>query len=97
MFRGQENGTVILLGVWWEQYPSADIDSFAAIDTSIAMSVRADRKEYTVEAVITASPHAFDPIAHYNLPPEEQEKVYSRRVNELVRPYTVIDVLTKVY
>ncbi|MBR5165728.1 MAG: hypothetical protein IKW87_09280 [Ruminococcus sp.] len=50
-----------------------------------------------MEEVITASPHAFDPIAHYNLPPEEQEKVYSRRVNELVRPYTVIDVLTKVY
>lgn len=50
-----------------------------------------------MEAVITASPHAFDPIAHHNLPPEEKEKVYSRRVNELVRPYTVIDVLTKVY
>ena len=97
VFWEQENGTVILLGVWWEQYPSTGIGSFAAIDTSIAMSVRADRKEYTVEAVITASPHAFDPIAHYNLPPEEQEKVYSRRVNELVRPYTVIDVLTKVY
>lgn len=61
------------------------------------MSACADRKEYTVEAVITASPHAFDPIAHHNLPPEEKEKIYSRRVNELVRPYTVIDVLTKVY
>ncbi len=50
-----------------------------------------------MEAVITASPHAFDPVAHYNLPPEEQEKVYCRRVNELIRPYTVIDVLTQVY
>ena len=50
-----------------------------------------------METVITASPHAFDPVAHHNLPPEEQEKVYSRRVNEIIRPYTVIDVLTKVY
>ncbi len=50
-----------------------------------------------MEAVITASPHAFDPVAHYNLPHEEQAKVYCRRVNELIRPYTVIDVLTQVY
>ena len=50
-----------------------------------------------METVITASPHAFDPVAHHNLPPEEQEKVYSHRVNEIIRPYTVIDVLTKVY
>ena len=32
------------------------------------------RKERQVETVITASPHAFDPAAHHNLPPEEQEK-----------------------
>ena len=50
-----------------------------------------------MEAVITASPHAFDPVAHYNLPPEEQAKVYCHRVNELIKPYTVVDVLTQVY
>ncbi len=50
-----------------------------------------------METVITASPHGFDPVAHHNLPPEEQEKVYCRRVNEIIKPYTVIDVLTKVY
>ncbi|MBR3417590.1 MAG: hypothetical protein IKG82_02740, partial [Oscillospiraceae bacterium] len=50
-----------------------------------------------MDTVITASPHAFDPVAHHNLPYEEQEKVYCRRVNEIIRPYTVIDVLTKVY
>ena len=66
-------------------------------DLSIAVPSGDGRKERQVETVITASPHAFDPVAHHNLPLEEQEKVYSRRVNEIIRPYTVIDVLTKVY
>ena len=62
------------------------------------MLVPTDRKGYLLEAVITASPHAFDPTMHCNLPPEEKRKIYCKqRVNELVRPYTVIDVLTKVY
>lgn len=34
MFPERENDTVILLGVWWEQYYSVDIGSFAAIDMS---------------------------------------------------------------
>ena len=51
-----------------------------------------------MEAPITASPHTFDPMIHYFLPPEEKRKIYrKKRVNELVRPYTVIDVITKVY
>ena len=47
------------------------------------------------EAVILQSPHAVDPMA----PLTEKEKAerYRTRLDETFRPYTVIDVLTKVY
>lgn len=44
---------------------------------------------------ITYSPHAFVPKTEYT--EEEKKKLYQTRVNESYRPYTVIDVLTKVY
>ena len=47
------------------------------------------------EAVITQSPHAFVPKEH--LTEEEREEQYRTRLDESFRPYTVIDVLTKVY
>ena len=61
------------------------------------MSFKTDRKEYRMEAVITASPHAFDLIAYRSLSADERGKIFRKRVNELVKPYTVVDVLTEVY
>ena len=50
-----------------------------------------------METSITASPHAHDPVAHAQLSQEERDKLYCRRVNEVIQPYTVIDVMKKVY
>lgn len=47
------------------------------------------------EAVITHSPHAFAPKKE--LTQEEREDLYRTRLDESFKPYTVIDVLTKVY
>lgn len=47
------------------------------------------------EAAITYSPHAFVPKPEYT--EEEKKELYQTRVNESFKPYTVIDVLTKVY
>ena len=47
------------------------------------------------EAAITQSPYVFDP--RKMLDPEEREKLYRLRIDETAHPYTVIDVLTKVF
>lgn len=47
------------------------------------------------EAAITQSPHAFVPKEH--LTDQEREELYRTRLDESFRPYTVIDVITKVY
>ena len=56
-----------------------------------------DRKELVTlrEAAITQSPHAFVPKEH--LTEKEREELYRTRLDESFRPYTVIDVLTKVF
>lgn len=46
---------------------------------------------------IIRSPYAFDVIKHMQLSDKEKEELYSQRVEELAEPYTVIDVITKVY
>ena len=47
------------------------------------------------EAVIIQSPHAFVPKKCYT--EQEREEMYRTRIDESFKPYTVIDVLTKVY
>ncbi len=47
------------------------------------------------EAAITQSPYVFDP--RKMLDPEEREKLYRLRIDETAHPFTVIDVLTKVF
>ena len=47
------------------------------------------------EAAITHSPHAFVPKKE--LTEEERRERYCTRIDESIRPYTVIDVLTRVY
>lgn len=47
------------------------------------------------EAVITHSPHAFAPKLHYT--EEEERELYRTRIDAGFKPYTVIDVLRKVY
>jgi len=47
------------------------------------------------EAVITHSPHAYVPKK--NMTKEEKDELYRTRIDESFKPYTVIDVLTKVY
>lgn len=47
------------------------------------------------ESVILQSPHAVDPLKC--LTEEEKEERYRTRLDEIYRPYTVIDVLTSVY
>ena len=47
------------------------------------------------EATIIQSPHAFVPKE--NLTEEEREERYRTRIDESFKPYTVVDVLTKVY
>ena len=47
------------------------------------------------EAAITQSPHVFVPKEH--LTEKEREELYRTRLDESFRPYTVIDVLTKVF
>lgn len=47
------------------------------------------------EAAITHSPHAFVPKKE--LTEEERRERYRTRIDESIRPYTVIDVLTRVY
>ena len=46
------------------------------------------------EAAITQSPHAFVPKK--DLTEQEREELYRTRLDESFRPYTVIDVITKV-
>ena len=47
------------------------------------------------EAAITHSPHAYVPKK--DLTQAERDELYRTRIDESFRPYTVIDVLTKVY
>lgn len=47
------------------------------------------------EAAITQSPHVFVPKEH--MTEEEREELYRTRLDETFRPYTVIDVITKVF
>ena len=47
------------------------------------------------EAAFTQSPHVFVPKEH--LTEKEREELYRTRLDESFRPYTVIDVLTKVF
>ena len=47
------------------------------------------------EASIIKSPHAFVPKEH--LTEEERKELYRTRIDEGFKPYTVIDVLNKVY
>ena len=47
------------------------------------------------EAAITQSPHTFVPKK--DLTEQEREELYRTRLDESFRPYTVIDVITKVY
>ena len=47
------------------------------------------------EAAIMHSPHAFVPKKE--LTEEERRERYRTRIDESIRPYTVIDVLTRVY
>ena len=47
------------------------------------------------EAAITHSPHANVPKKE--LTEEERRERYRTRIDESIRPYTVIDVLTRVY
>ena len=47
------------------------------------------------EAAITQSPHAFVPKEH--MTEKEREELYRTRLDESFKPYTVIDVLTKVF
>ena len=47
------------------------------------------------EAAITHSPHAYVPKEH--MTQAERDELYRTRIDESFTPYTVIDVLTKVY
>ena len=47
------------------------------------------------EAPIIHSPHAYLPKK--DLTEEERKALYRTRIDESFKPYTVIDVLTKVY
>ena len=47
------------------------------------------------EAIIIRSPHAYVPKEH--LTEEERKELYRTRIDESFKPYTVIDVLNKVY
>ena len=47
------------------------------------------------EAPILQSPHAVNPAQHRTL--EEMKSVYSKKIDDTFKAYTVIDVLTKVY
>ena len=47
------------------------------------------------EATITSSPYAYVPKE--NMSDQEIEELYRTRIDETYRPYTVIDVITKVY
>jgi len=47
------------------------------------------------EAAITHSPHAYVPKEH--MTQAERDELYRTRIDESFKPYTVIDVLTKVY
>lgn len=58
---------------------------------------RQDRKELVAlrEAAITQSPHAFVPKEH--MTEKEREELYRTRIDETFTPYTVIDVIRKVF
>lgn len=47
------------------------------------------------EAAITHSPHAYVPKEH--MTQAERDELYRTRIDESFKPYTVIDVLIKVY
>ena len=49
------------------------------------------------EKTIIRSPYAFDMHKYILMTEEERNKLYSNRVDQLRQPYTVIDVLQKIY
>ena len=49
------------------------------------------------EKPIIRSPYAFDPFKHMLMTETERNELYSGRVDQFKQPYTVIDVLQKVY
>ena len=49
------------------------------------------------EKPIIRSPYAYDPFKAMLMTEAEREELYSCRVNQLVQPFTVIDVLQNVY
>ena len=49
------------------------------------------------EKTIIRSPHAYDPFKAMLMTEAERNELYSGRVDQLKQPYTVIDVLQKVY
>ncbi len=49
------------------------------------------------ENPIIRSPHAYDPFKAMLMTEDERNELYSGRVDQLAQPYTVIDVLQKVY
>ena len=49
------------------------------------------------EEPIIRSPYAFDPVKALMMSEQEKEARYTERVDEITIPYTVIDVITKVY
>ena len=49
------------------------------------------------EQPIFRSPNAFNVFEHMLMTEKERKELYSQRVDELAEPYTVIDVLKKVY
>ena len=46
---------------------------------------------------IRVSPYSHDPFAHLTMTDEELEELYSNRDSDFSRPYTVTDVITRVY
>ena len=49
------------------------------------------------EKPITVSPYSIDPFETLLMTEAEIDDLYCNRADELFRPYTVIDVITKVY
>lgn len=49
------------------------------------------------EEPIIRSPYAYDPVKMLTMSEQEREALYAERVDETAKPYTVIDVITKVF
>ena len=54
-----------------------------------------EEKRELKEAAISQSPHVFDPLRE--LTPEERQARYRTRIDASFKPYTVFDILQKVY